>query len=195
MKTFFFTFFFSASIKTSDKRSKKNTTKSNKKASKNRNIPTLRLDNDAEIPAKTTYIKDTKCFNLNDVVTNKIKVSDKKLCNKEHNSYKYYVFCKHDDEYIPLKIILKDVIGYWNDDKDNGKTMNFKLEDGSLNKICDIFEHIEEKLKIDLGDFTYETKGKEYLKKKVSDETCFRNDKDNIIPNEKTKYDCRVLLQ
>ena len=37
----------------SDKRSKKNTTKNNK-ASKNRKIPTLRLDNDAEIPAKTT---------------------------------------------------------------------------------------------------------------------------------------------
>ena len=38
----------------SDKRSKKNTTKdtkNNKKASKNRKIPTLRLDNDAEIPA------------------------------------------------------------------------------------------------------------------------------------------------
>ena len=34
--------------------------------------------------------------------------------------------------------------------------------------------------------------------KKVSDETCFRKDKDNktnIIPNENTKYNCRVLLQ
>ena len=37
----------------SDKRSKKSTTK-NSKASKNRKISTLRLDNDVEIPAKTT---------------------------------------------------------------------------------------------------------------------------------------------
>ena len=41
-------------------------------------------------------------------------------------------------------------------------------------------------------------KGDIYLKPKVSDETCFRKDKDkttNTIPNEKTKYNCRVLLQ
>ena len=41
----------------SDKRTKKNTTK-NKKASKNRWIPTLRLDNDAVIPGKTTYTNE-----------------------------------------------------------------------------------------------------------------------------------------
>ena len=52
----------------SDKRSKKNTTKNNKKASKNRKIPILRLDNDVEIPAKTTYIKDTVWFEINDIV-------------------------------------------------------------------------------------------------------------------------------
>ena len=62
----------------------------------------------------------------------------------EYYSYKYYVFYEHDDEYIPLKIILKDVVGYNNDYKDNGKTMNFKLDDGSLNKIYEIFGHVEE---------------------------------------------------
>ena len=188
----------------SDKRSKKNTTKSNKKASKNSKIPTLRLDNNDEIPAKTTYIKDTECFRINDIDINKIRVSDKKLYNKEHNSYKYYVFYEHDDKYIPLKIILRDVVDYYNDYKDNSKydskcsakTMNFKLDDHSLNKIIDIFEYIEEKLKIDLNTFTYESKGEDYLKTKVSDETCFRKDNTtNIIPNENTKYNCRVLLQ
>ena len=68
--------------------SKKNTTKNNKKnkASKNRKIPPLRLDNDDEIPAKTTYIKDVECFKINDILIkyidiidiNKIRVSDKK---------------------------------------------------------------------------------------------------------------------
>ena len=76
--------------------------------------------------------------------------------------------------------------------------MNFKLDDNSLDEIYDIFEHTEEKLGIDLNNFTYESKGEEYLKTIVPDETCFRKDKDNktnIIPNKNTKYNCRVLLQ
>ena len=69
--------------------------------------------------------------------------------------------------------------------------MNFKLDDDSSDKIYDIFEYIEEKLKIDLNNFTYESKGKEYLTTIVSNETCFIKDKDkeiNTIPNENTKY-------
>ena len=101
----------------SDKRSKKNTTKINKnnKASKNRKILILRLDDDAEIPAKTTYIKDTECFEINDIDINKIRVSDKKLYNKQHNSYNYYVFYEHNNKYLPLKIIFIDMVGYYND--------------------------------------------------------------------------------
>ena len=131
----------------SDKRGKTNTTKNknNKNASKNRKTPTLRLDNDAEIPAKTTYIKDMECFKNDDIAVNKIRVSDKKLYSKGSNSYKYYVFYEHDDKYIPLKIILKDVVGYCNDYKDNVKTMNLRLDDDSLDEICVIFEFIENK--------------------------------------------------
>ena len=88
----------------SDKRTKKSTTKSNKKTIKNRKIPTLRLDNGAEIPAKTAYMKNIKCIKINEVDTDKIRVSEKKLYNKEYNSYKYYVFYEHDDnEYILKK--------------------------------------------------------------------------------------------
>ena len=57
---------------------------------------------------------------------------------------------------------------------------------------------MKKKIKIDLNNFTYESKDEEYLKTKVSDETCFRKNKDdktNIIPNENTRYNCRVLLQ
>ena len=75
----------------SDKRSKKNTTKKQKK-SKNRKSPSLKLNNGAEIPAKTAYIKDTKYVKINDIDIDKIRVSGKKLYNKEHNSYKCYVF-------------------------------------------------------------------------------------------------------
>ena len=69
----------------SDKRAKKNTTtnnQSNKKASKNRKTPTLRLDNDAEIPAETTYIKDVECFRINDIDIDKIRFLIKNLTVK-----------------------------------------------------------------------------------------------------------------
>ena len=191
----------------SDKRSKKNTTKNNKKASKNRKTSTLRLDNGVEIPAKTAYMKKTKYIKINDIDTDKIRVSDKKLYNKEHNSYKYYVIYEHDDEYIPLRIILRDMVGYYNDYKDNSKCdvkysakrMNFRLSDDDdlLIKFYDIFGHIEEKLGIVLN-YLCESKGEEYLKTNVSDETCFRKskvNKTNIIPDKNTKNTFRVLLQ
>ena len=83
------------------------------------------------------------------------------------------MFYEHDDEYIPLKIILKEAVGYYNDYKDtskydakysSSKRMNFKLDDDSFDKMYDIFEHIEEKLGIDLNNFTYESKGENILK-------------------------------
>ena len=164
---FFIIVFFFFGLKMSDKRGKTNTTKNNKnnkKASKNRKTPTLRLDNDAEIPAKTTYIKDMECFKNDDIAVNKIRVSDKKLYSKERNSYKYYVFYEHDDKFIPLKVILKDVVGYCNEYKDNGKTMILRVDDDSLDKICVIFEYIEKKkINIDLNNFTYESKCEDYL--------------------------------
>ena len=137
----------------SDKRTKNNTTKSNKKASKNRKTPTLKLDNGVEIPAKTLYMKNTKHFKINDTDIDKIRVFDKKLYNKQHNSYQYYAFYEHDNEYIPLRIIFKDVIDYYNDYKDNSKydakysakRMNFKLDDDSLDKVYDNFERIKKK--------------------------------------------------
>ena len=104
-----------------DKRTKKNTAKNSKKPSKNKKIPALKLDNEDEIPAKTTYMKDTECFEINDIGIDKIRLSDKRLYSKQHNSYKYYLFYEHDNKYVPLKIILKDVVGYCNDYKDNSK--------------------------------------------------------------------------
>ena len=74
--------------------------------------------------------------------------------------------------------------------------MHFKFDaddDDSIIKIINVFSHIEEKLGIDLESCFYENKkGDEYLKTIVSNETFF---KDNIIPKQNTKYDCRVILQ
>ena len=95
------------------------------------------------------------------------------------------------------------MVSYYNDYKDNSKydakysakRANFTLDD-LFDKIYDIFGYTEEKLGVDLNHFTYESKDEEYLKTIVSDETCFKkNNKTNTIPNENTKYKCRVLLQ
>ena len=62
------------------------------------------------------------------------------------------MFYEHDDECILLKIVLKDMVGYYNDCKDNSKydakyiakRMNFRLNHDSIDKDYDIFENIEE---------------------------------------------------
>ena len=53
------------------------------------------------------------------------------------------MFYEHDGGYIPLKIVLIDVVGYYKDYEDNGKydvkynakKNNFKLDDNSSDKI------------------------------------------------------------
>ena len=52
--------------------------------------------------------------------------------------------------------------------------MNFKLDDNSLGKIIDIFDHIGEILNVDLYHYLYEdNNGIIYFKTKVSDDTSF----------------------
>ena len=46
----------------------------------------LKLDDGVEVQGKTVYMKDTTCFNINDININKIRVSENKLYRKLHNS-------------------------------------------------------------------------------------------------------------
>ena len=77
--------------------------------------------------------------------------------------------------------------------------MNFRPNDDSLGKIIYIFDHIGEILNIDLYHYSYgDNNGVIHFKMKVSDDTGFRKNKNkttNTILNERTKYNCRVLLQ
>ena len=93
------------------------------------------------------------------------------------------MFYEHDDECILLKIVLKDMVGYYNDYKDNSKydakyiakRMNFRLNHDSIDKDYDIFENIEEQLEIGLNIYMYESRGEEYLKTIASnDEIWFK---------------------
>ena len=78
--------------------------------------------------------------------------------------------------------------------------MNFVIGDDIdlLDKIVNIFEYIGEKLKIDLHGYSYETGVDIYLKTKVYKRTHFNNKGwggTHIVPNKKTKYGCKPLLQ
>ena len=90
-----------------------------------------------------------------------------------------------------MKITLLDVLGYYNIFEGDSKTMNFKLDD-------DKFDNIGKILNINIYHYSHDdNNGITYMKTKVSDETCFRTSKDktsNTIPNERAKYNCRVLL-
>ena len=153
----------------SNKKEKKNTAKN---TSKTKKIPMLKLDNEKKIPARIVYTKDnSKCFRINDIDINKITISERSLYNKQHNAYIYYVLYEHNNEYMPLRITLKDVVDYY-DVYNDDKRMNFKINDELRDKIyqglTNIFEHIEEKLNITLNDFMFEKKGESYFKIKVT---------------------------
>ena len=111
------------------------------------------------------------------------------------------MFHEDGNEYSPLKIAVPglDVPGYYNIFNDNSKTMNFKLDDDLLKKVIDIFHHIGEKLNIDICLICMKTiivthiLKQKYLMIPVLEKT--RILFDNTIPNERIKYNCRVLLQ
>ena len=195
----------------SNKKEKKDTAKNTSRTTK---IRMLKLDNEKKIPVRIVFTKDnSKCFGVNDININKIRISEKSLYSKQHNAYKYYVLYGHNNEYMPLRITLKDVVGYY-DVYNDDKRMDFKINDELIDKIYErlsnIFEHIEEKLDIILNDFTFEKKGESYFKIKVTDETRFKEhinptlkegkvtpkESDvNFIPKENVMYSCRALLQ
>ena len=83
---------------------------------------------------------NTKCFTINEIDINKIRLSEKKLYSKKHNSYKYYVLYEHDNEYISLRVTLKDVVGYYSVYNDN-KKMNFSVNNEFYDKLLNILEH------------------------------------------------------
>ena len=46
------------------------------------------LDNGDAVPVKTTYVKNTKVFGIDEIDIDKIRVSNKHSCIKKHESYK-----------------------------------------------------------------------------------------------------------
>ena len=140
----------------SNKREKKK--KATKKVAKNKHINTLKLDNDVGIPTMAIFMKDSRYFNIINIDINKVNA---KPFMKESNSYNYYIFYKDDDKYIPLNICFSKMLaGYYHEyTNENGKyvesvskSMKFVIDDDDdlIDRINDIFKHIEEKLDITL---------------------------------------------
>ena len=72
-----------------NKKEKKDTAKN---TSRTKKTPMVKLDNEKKIQVKIVYMKDnSKCFGINDIDINKIRISEKSLYSKQHNAYKYYV--------------------------------------------------------------------------------------------------------
>ena len=87
----------------------------------------LTFVNEKKIPARIVYTKhNSKCFGINDMDFNKIRISEKGLYSKQHNAYKYYVFYENNNNNMTLRITLKDVVGYY-DVYNDDKRMNFKI--------------------------------------------------------------------
>ena len=149
-------------------------------------------------------MKDSKYFNINDTDINKIRVSEAKVFTKENKSYKHHIFYEDGDEYIPLNICFSKTLGgYYNDkeyeDGNVSKSMNFVIDDdGLINRINNIFKHIEEKLDIVLQECFYQSefncylRTKTYNRRRLNKKGC----KDiHDVPNKNITYECKPLLQ
>ena len=78
-----------------NKKKKKNTFE---KVAKKETIPTLKLDNNVEIPANTIFMRNSKHFNISDIDINRMRVSNPKLFRKEKKSYKRYILYEDGDK-------------------------------------------------------------------------------------------------
>ena len=176
----------------SDKRVKNNKKEHSKnEQKKDKNTFMLDLDNGEQVSAKNTYMEGTDVFEIDEIDIDKIRLSKKYSHKKEHESYKHYEFYEHNDEYIPLKIILSNLIGYYNEFNDTGsKKTHFVLKGNLEDKFYDIFDNIKEKSVIDNIDYAYESgnRGIEYIKTTVSNNTLFLRDNYYETPVKNIKY-------
>ena len=109
----------------SNKKEKKGTAKN---TSRTKKIPMLRLDNEKKIPVRIVYEKENNNgFGINDIDINKIRISEKSIYSKQHNAYKYYALYEHNNRNMPLRITLRDLVGYYDVYNGHDKRMNFMI--------------------------------------------------------------------
>ena len=152
---------------------------------------TLMFDNEEEIDKKDI------CMDSNvRVETDEIERISKEYPYGENGKYRNFVFYEHENEHVLLKIVLRDVEGYYAENK-GINNMNFMLNGSVYDVIFDVFEDIEKKSNIENIIYSFETSsGFEYLKTNVPRNVAFKVDGiDNITPYTSERYLCNTIIE
>ena len=144
---------------------------------------------------KSSFYKNKKLFNLNDIDVNKIIVSKKESYGTK-NSLKYFIGYNDDDVIRPLCIILPQMIGYVKQFNTN-KTMSFKVSD---NKLLKKYNKIWEKIS-NLWDIKFDSQsvygdGGKYIMTKIKmyGDRLNTNFQSKKVPKENASYKCLSLI-
>ena len=144
---------------------------------------------------KSSFYKNKKLFNLNDIDVNKIIVSKKESYGTK-SSLKYFIGYNDDDVIRPLCIILPQMIGYVKQFNTN-KTMSFKVSD---NKLLKKYNKIWEKIS-NLWDIKFDSQsvygdGDKYIMTKIKmyGDRVNTNFQSKKVPKENASYKCLSLI-
>ena len=153
------------------------------------------FDNEEEINKNDICMDSNVYFETDEIEIDKIRVS-KEYPYGKNGKYRNFVFYEHENEYVSLKIVLRDVESYYAEYK-GINNMNFLLKDSVYDVIFDVFEDIENKSNIEDIIYSFETSGGfDYLKTNVPRNIAFKVDgTDNITPNTSDRYLCNAIIE
>ena len=144
---------------------------------------------------KSSFYKNKKLFNLNDIDVNKILVS-KKESYRTKSSSKYSIGYNDGDVIRASYIILSQIIGYVKR-FDSNKTMSFMVSDNKLlKKYTKIWEKISNLLDIKFDSQPVYGDGEKYIKTKIKmyGDRVSRNFQGKKVPKENASYKCLSLI-
>ena len=123
--------------------------------------------NDKKIK-NTTFTTTTKIFNIDDIDSNKILVSEKEQYGK-NNSFIYFIGYNDNDVIRPLCLKLSKMTGYINKFDENKITMSLMVKDKQLLKNYNkIWKKIERLMSINFNcKTTYGDDDDKYIKTKT----------------------------
>ena len=144
---------------------------------------------------KSSFYKNKKLFNLNDIHVNKLLVSKKESYGTK-SSLKYFIGYNDGDIIRPLCILLPQMICYVKH-FDSNKTMSFKVSDNKiLKKYKKIWVKADNLLNIEFDSEPVNGDVDKYIMTKIKTygdrvNTNFQGQK---VPKENTTYKCISLI-
>ena len=144
---------------------------------------------------KSSFYKNKKLFNLNDIDVNKLLVSKKESYGTK-SSLKYFIGYNDGDIIRPLCILLPQMIGYVKH-FDSNKTMSFKVSDNKiLKKYKKIWVKVGNLLNIEFDSEPVNGDVDKYIKTKIKTygERVNTNFQGQKVPKENATYKCISLI-